>query len=137
MSSQQQSGFWVNPEGGNLDLGSLAYAPGVFDVSALPKFAPAPGIEMSVLAGAGTMANWVRIEPNGGVPMHSHPHEQLGLVLEGQITMNIGGASTVIKQGMCYRIPGTVPHEGIAGPQGCLVVDIFAPLREDYVAAAK
>lgn len=136
-NNQEQPGFWVQPEEAEIDAQALDYQPGVFNVSDLPKFDPIPGVTMSVLAGAGTMANWVRIAPNGGVPMHAHPHEQLGLVLEGQITMNIGGTEHVILSGQCYRIPGTVPHAGLAGPAGCLVVDIFAPLREDYVAAAK
>lgn len=139
MSGQNagQAGYWQQADADAIDRSSLAYQPGVFDVSALPKFDPIPGVTMSVLAGSGTMANWVKIAPGGEVPLHAHPHEQLGLVLEGQITMNIGGEAHVIKPGQCYRIPGTLPHSGLAGPEGCLVVDIFAPLREDYVAAAK
>lgn len=138
MSSEHehQAGFWVQPEEAEFDPTALDFQPGVFDVAALPKFDPIPGVTMRILAGSRTMANWVQIAPHGAVPMHAHPHEQLGLVLEGQITMNIGGAEHVILPGQCYRIPGNLPHSGTAGPDGCLVVDIFAPLREDYVAAA-
>ena len=135
--NEQQPGFWVQPEEAEVDSATLAFPAGAFNVSDLPKFDPIPGVTMSVMAGALTMANWVKIEPNGAVPMHAHPHEQLGLVLEGQITMTIGGLDSVIVPGKCYRIPGHLPHAGLAGPAGCLVVDIFAPLRDDYVAAAK
>ena len=138
-SSGQDSSaaFWVQPKETEVDSGQLAFPLGVYQVSDLPKFEPAPGIVMSVMSGGRSMANWVKIEPNTGVPLHSHPHEQLGLVLEGQITMKMGGGEHVLTPGSCYRIPGNLPHEAVSGPNGCLVVDIFAPLREEYVAAAK
>jgi quercetin dioxygenase-like cupin family protein len=135
--NEQKDGFWVQPEEAEIDPAKLALPAEVFLVSDLPKFDPIPGVTMSVMAGGRSMANWVRIEPHGSVPMHAHPHEQLGLVLEGQITMNIGGTESVLTPGHCYRIPGNLPHAAVAGPTGCLVVDVFAPLREEYVAAAK
>jgi hypothetical protein len=37
---------------------------------------------------------------------------------------------------MAYVVPGGVEHSGRTGPEGVLVVESFAPVREDYVAAA-
>lgn len=82
------------------------------------------------------MVNWVRLEPNGTVPDHSHPHEQIGLVLEGEIDMTIGGETRRIGPGVAYIIPGGVRHAGTGGPEGCLVLDIFSPPRADYAAMA-
>jgi hypothetical protein len=31
-----------------------------------------------------------------------------------------------------YAIPGDVPHSGRAGPEGCTVLDVFQPVREEY-----
>lgn len=91
---------------------------------------------MSVLSGARAMANWVKIEPNVEVPSHRHPHEQLGTVLEGEIIMTINGETQTLRPGHCYVIAGDVEHAAVAGPEGCLVLDIFSPPREDYRKAA-
>ena len=128
--------FWAEPEDGDIDAEELDYQPGIFKVAELPSFAPAPGVMMSVMSGLNVMANWVRIEPNSSVPLHAHPHEQLGLVLEGAITMQIADQNRTLVPGDCYAIPGNLPHAAVAGPNGCLVVDIFSPVREEYVAAA-
>jgi quercetin dioxygenase-like cupin family protein len=134
---QHEAGFWAQPEELSVESTRLDFEPGCFNVEDLPKFSPIPGVEMLVMAGKQTMANWVRIAPNVGVPLHAHPHEQLGLVIEGSITMTIGERAETVGPGQCYRIPGNLMHAGLAGPDGCLVVDIFSPLRDDYVAAAK
>ena len=35
--------------------------------------------------------------------------------------------------GDCVVIPPTVEHDGVAGPQGCRVVDVFTPPRAGIV----
>ncbi|MCC6936524.1 MAG: cupin domain-containing protein [Thermomicrobiales bacterium] len=124
-------GFWVQPEEASA---SSRFAAFYYKVDELPKIQPAPGVEMSMMVGGEMMANWVRIEPNAGIPMHAHPHEQLGLVLEGEIEMTIDGDTRICRPGDAYTIPGEVPHSGMAGPEGCLVLDLFSPPREDYIA---
>ena len=39
-----------------------------------------------------------------------------------------------LSPGATYVIPSDVPHEAIAGPDGCVVIDIFAPVREEWKA---
>ena len=56
--------------------------------------------------GEGVMMNLVDLEPNAVVPVHSHPHEQLGLVVAGQITMMIDGATTRCGVGGVLPDPG-------------------------------
>lgn len=106
-----------------------------YDVSTINPFAPAPGVEMYGVTGQAMMANWVRIEPGASVPNHQHPHEQLGVMLEGSMILTIGDETREIGPGMAYTIPGGVVHGGVGGPNGCLVLDIFSPPREDYIAA--
>jgi quercetin dioxygenase-like cupin family protein len=133
---QHDAGFWVQPEEarGSEDL---AFQPAFYQIDGLPSLEPAPGIRMNVMVGGRMMANWVRIEPGASVPTHAHEHEQIGLVLEGEILMTIGDETRSLVPGHAYTIPGNLPHAAVAGPQGCLVLDIFSPPREDYRAAAK
>ena len=122
----------VQPE--EVEIEALPGEAGFFDTASLPGFAPLEGIQMSVLAGARMMANWVRIEPGATVPDHAHPHEQIGLVLEGEIDMTIDGETRRLAPGHSYVIPGGVRHAGVGGPAGCLVLDVFSPPRADYLS---
>lgn len=131
-----EAGFWVQPEEVEMGAEALAFEPGFYDVASLPGFAPAPGIQMNVMTGGAMMMNWVRIEPGAGVPTHAHPHEQIGLVLEGTIEMTINGETRTLSPGHAYTIPGHLPHAAVGGPNGCLVIDVFSPPREEYRSAA-
>ena len=66
------------------------------------------------------------------VPMHQHPHEQMGMGLEGEFELDIDGEKKVIRKGDTYCIPGNTPHSArsVNGPARAL--DVFNPPREDY-----
>ena len=117
-----------------VEIEAMPATGGFFDVASLPGFNPLPGIRMDVLAGGRMMANWVRLDPGAEVPDHDHPHEQLGLVLEGEIDMTLAGETRRIGPGTAYVVPGGVRHSGVGGPTGCLVLDIFSPPRADYLS---
>lgn len=76
----------------------------------------------------------VELAPGAHAREHHHDHEQLGIVLEGTITFGIGDERRELSPGSTYVIPSNVPHEAIAGPDGCVLVDIFAPVREEWRA---
>ena len=78
---------------------------------------------------------FVDIEPNVQVPEHRHENEQVGFTLRGSITMVIDGKTQLITPGKTYRIASNVPHSGTAGSEGVTVVDVFAPVREDWKQA--
>jgi len=82
----------------------------------------APGVRMKPLFGHGAMLNLLEFDAGAAVPAHSHPHEQLGLLLEGELALTIGG----------YQIPGGVEHSARARSGACRVLDVFQPVREDY-----
>ena len=63
---------------------------------------------------------------------HAHPNEQVGLVIDGTIDFEIGGERRLLNPGDTYVIPGNVPHEAIAGPAGCVLIDVFTPIRADW-----
>jgi quercetin dioxygenase-like cupin family protein len=99
-------------------------------------FQIAEGVTARALFGEGVMLNLIDLAPNSVSPLHSHPHEQLGLILRGSMTLVVEGVEHVLAEMDAYALPGDVKHQGIAGPQGALVVDVFQPVREDYRAAA-
>lgn len=101
------------------------------------SFSPVDGITMWLVPGERLMAVWVRIEPDRELPLHQHPHEQIGVLIEGELTLTVGDESRQLQPGDSWSIPPDVPHRGVAGPGGCLAVDMFAPPRDDYVALAR
>jgi quercetin dioxygenase-like cupin family protein len=92
----------------------------------------APGVRMRPLFGIGAMLNLLDFEPNARVPEHDHPHEQLGLVIDGQLTLRIDGVDHVLGPGDAYQIEGGVSHAAWTDDGGCRVLDVFQPVREDY-----
>lgn len=102
----------------------------------LPTISPLPGVTFRVVPGERVMAAWGRLEPGTSFPVHHHPHEQLGVVLEGAVEIAVGDETRRLGTGDTYAIPPDVPHGGIAGPDGCLVLEIFSPPREDYLTQA-
>ncbi len=63
------------------------------------------------------------IDPIGEVPEHSHG-AQFGVVLEGEMTLTVGGESKLYKKGDTYTIPAGVPHSAVFHSQ-VKVVDMF------------
>jgi quercetin dioxygenase-like cupin family protein len=90
-----------------------------------------PGVSMRPLFGEGAMLNLLAFEPGAEVAVHSHPHEQLGHVLEGELELTIAGEAHVLSPGDAYQIPGGTEHAA-RSEKGCLVMDVFHPVREDY-----
>jgi quercetin dioxygenase-like cupin family protein len=86
--------------------------------------------------GEGAMLNLVELAPDSLIARHSHPHEQLGVILRGSMTLNVEGADHLLEPMDAYTLPGGVEHQGTAGPQGALVLDVFHPVREDYAKRA-
>lgn len=78
---------------------------------------------------------FVEIDPDVLVPEHRHDHEQVGFVQRGSVTMVIAGESRELRVGETYTIAGQVPHSAKAGGDGASVVDVFAPVREEWKAA--
>jgi len=91
-----------------------------------------PGVDIYTTFGDGMMLSLVEFEPHAVVEEHHHPHEQMGLMLEGEAEFIIGGESRIIGPGGMWCIPGGVPHKVIAGDRPVRAVDVFHPIREDY-----
>ncbi|HKK83535.1 MAG TPA: cupin domain-containing protein [Atribacterota bacterium] len=68
------------------------------------------------------------------MPNHHHPHEQITFILKGSVKMVAGGKSQVLEAGQGAVIPPNVEHEVTALEKDSQVLDVFYPLREDYLS---
>jgi quercetin dioxygenase-like cupin family protein len=95
----------------------------------------AEGITTRIFPGDQAMLSVVRMEPNAQGTIHSHPEEQWGIVLEGSLVRVQGGEEFPVNAGDFWRTPGGMPHTVRAGPEGAVILDVFAPPRDEYRGA--
>ena len=77
-----------------------------------------------------TFAHW-QIEAGAKLPEHSHPHEQVANIIDGQFQLTIDGETRVLGPGTVAVIPSNAVHSGQA-VTSCKIIDVFYPVREDY-----
>jgi quercetin dioxygenase-like cupin family protein len=80
------------------------------------------------------MLSYLEMDEGTVVPLHSHPHEQGGILLKGKLELTIGEEARVVEPGSLFLIPANVSHKAIAVAGPVVVLDVFSPIREDYAA---
>lgn len=90
------------------------------------------GITTRIFPGEQAMLSVVRLEPNAEGRIHSHPQEQWGVMLEGTATRIQDGKEYPVGQGDFWCTPGGAEHGVRAGPEGAVILDVFAPPRDEY-----
>jgi quercetin dioxygenase-like cupin family protein len=93
----------------------------------------APGLTSRIFAGEKAMLSIVTFEPNSEGTLHHHPEEQWGLMLEGTAIRIQGDEEIPVAKGDFWRTPGNTPHTMRAGPDGAKVLDVFSPVRAEYL----
>jgi quercetin dioxygenase-like cupin family protein len=77
-----------------------------------------------------TFAYW-SLEPETEVPLHSHPHEQVVNVIEGEIDLTIDGETRRLAPGQVAVVLSNAEHAAKAAT-ACRIIDVFCPVREDF-----
>ena len=95
------------------------------------------GIAARSVEGSRITLSVFELDPRSAIPEHAHDNEQVGLCLSGSMRFRIGDEEREVRPGSTWSIPPGVPHEVAVGPDGCIVVEAFAPAREDWAALAR
>ncbi|MCX6371594.1 MAG: cupin domain-containing protein [Actinobacteria bacterium] len=85
--------------------------------------------------GSNTLMTEFRLLHGHTLPMHEHPQEQTGYLVSGHIALTIGGETHDVMPGDSWCIPGGMEH-GSEVLQDSVAVEVFSPLREDYLPLA-
>ena len=95
----------------------------------------APGVFLRTLqAGQNTHMVAFRLLAGKKIPSHSHSHEQCGYLVSGRIAMERADREPEnFLPGGSWVIPGDVEH-GVEVMEDALVIEVFSPVREDYLA---
>ncbi|TET71385.1 cupin domain-containing protein [Candidatus Bathyarchaeota archaeon] len=88
-----------------------------------------------LMAGEKCMMMINTIEPGIPTPPHSHPHEQIGYLIEGKGILYIDGETQEIEAQATFLVPPHADHNFDAkGDKPAVLIEAFAPPREDYIA---
>ena len=98
--------------------------------------APAgPGVVRNVLAYCDELMCVENVFETGAIgAMHHHPHTQITYVVSGRFEFEIGGVKKIVGPGDSMLKKDSVPHGCVCLEKGILL-DIFSPMREDFVEA--
>lgn len=91
-----------------------------------------PHIFRRYITGDGVTVARFQLTKDGVVPRHSHDNEQVSCVISGRLAFRFDDQTVVVGPGEVMQIPGGVAHE-VAVLDDCIVIDIFAPVRQDWI----
>ena len=108
------------------------YAQYVTVVSDVPKVALSPEVNTQLVLGKNMTLSFSEVPAGAAGAIHSHPHEQMIVVLSGKIDIIIEGKAYRIGVGDVIWVPGGLEHGGMGLDETCRMVEIFTPAREDF-----
>jgi quercetin dioxygenase-like cupin family protein len=109
---------------------------GFINIKDYQPIEPVPGCRMRTPFGKNLMLSYLEMDAGAVVPLHSHPHEQGGMLIKGTLELTIGDETRRVETGAMFLIPPGVPHKAVAVDGPVVVLDVFSPVREDYAELA-
>ena len=103
------------------------------DWSTLPVERIGDGIERQMIWGERLMVCRLRIQPHTITAVHAHAHEQITLVERGRVLFTIDGQTRIASAGDVLHFPSQVRHGATMLDEEVVLIDIFTPLREDFL----
>ncbi len=94
----------------------------------------AQGVKRKIMAyDESLMVVKVQFETGGIGTLHQHYHTQITHVESGVFEVEIGGDKKILKSGDAFYVPPNAIHGCVCKEAGVLI-DIFSPMREDFVS---
>ena len=101
--------------------------------SEIPIEHPAEGIARQMVVGDNLMICRFRFAPHLVTPEHSHPHEQMSVVVEGRVRFFVAGRERIASPGDILHFPSGCRHGATMMDEEVVLIDIFTPIREDFL----
>jgi quercetin dioxygenase-like cupin family protein len=93
-----------------------------------------PDVTRRMFWGENIMVTKWKLAPNAALPVHDHVSEQVTMVQSGSVTLIFPPDEEVtLHEGEMIVIPPSKPHGVRIGPDGCTVMDLFSPIRHDFI----
>jgi gluconolactonase len=91
------------------------------------------GVYTRLVSAGDIQLSLVSADPNTESQAHIHPEEQITFLLRGSLKETVLDQEINMEPADLVLVPGNVVHSGVAGELGYDALDIFWPVREDYL----
>ena len=105
----------------------------VTDWSKVPSEQVADGIKRQMVIGQKVMVCRFTFDPFVVTDVHSHPHEQITMVISGKVRFTIDGQPVIAAPGDVLHFPPDNQHGATMLDEEVVLIDIFSPIREDFL----
>jgi len=105
------------------------------DWTSVPAVPIGGGIERQMIWGDQLMVCRLRIPAGATTAVHAHPHEQITLVERGTVRFTVAGEDRLSSPGDVLHFPSHCAHGATVLDEEAVLIDIFSPIREDFLAA--
>ena len=99
----------------------------------IPIERPAEGIERQMVVGENMMICRFRFAPLLVTPVHTHPHEQMSIVVTGRVRFFVEGEERLASAGDVLHFPSNCLHGATMMDEEVVLLDFFTPVREDFL----
>jgi quercetin dioxygenase-like cupin family protein len=123
-------------EQGERGLSALATALGGaqhVNWTSVPIERPSEGIERQMVVGNNLMLCRFRFAAHLVTPEHSHPHEQMSIVVRGRVRFFVEGEERIASPGDVLHFPPECWHGATMMDEEVELIDVFSPVREDFL----
>jgi quercetin dioxygenase-like cupin family protein len=104
---------------------------------AVPVERVAEGVQRRMVWGDRLMACRIEFAPRVVTPVHTHPHEQITLVVRGRVQFFVAGVPRLAVAGEVLHFPSNIEHGATMLDEEVVLIDIFSPIREDFLAGGE
>lgn len=105
----------------------------VTDWASIPTVQTAPGIKRQMIVGQNVMVCRFTFDALVVTPEHTHPHEQMTLVMKGKVKFYVSGEERIVSAGDVLHFPPHNRHGATMLDEEVVLIDIFSPIREDFL----
>ncbi len=98
----------------------------------LPEREMGRGVTLQEVHLNNLMVTRVVMERGARIPPHTHPHEQITVVVRGKLEFELEGTRKILGAGEGVKIPSGAKHSAVA-VEDCECLDAWHPVREDYI----
>lgn len=97
----------------------------------------APGIRRKIMTWDQELMLVKVVFEKGAVgALHSHPHVQISHIESGAFEVEINGDRKVLQSGDAFHVPSNAIH-GVVCIEPGVLIDVFTPMREDFLTAER
>jgi unsaturated pyranuronate lyase len=83
--------------------------------------------------GQNVMVTRWALAPHAIIPVHDHVSEQITMIESGSIVVSFPDEEIPLTAGEMIVIPSSRPHGVTVGPDLSIAMDIFSPIRKDFI----